>query len=144
MSTRRELLAYVRERLTALGMGNDAIALLLAKAPAQRTREIRALFAERQDDMEKADLLNIIFVVGDVRQSGDFFIEILEGDNDWLKCCVATNAWVSDKYKKHAQFTQVLDAYLKGADPLTVWLRSELPNSDLTGESCLLRNGEDK
>lgn len=149
MSKRDEFdYAYVKELLSTVGMEEPAIVTLLAKPPAQRTREIIVLFASRQDEMEKSDILRILFHIGDVKRTGDFYTDIIEGDNDWLKCSAALQAWKSDKYQKHDRLVQVLEAYLQGLNPIEAWLRRQFPDGVPNGYVCPLRgssaNTEDK
>lgn len=139
MPKRNAVRSFVTDRLAELGMDESAITILVAKPPAQRTKDLIAIFASRQDDLEKADILDLLAFIGDVKRAGDFFSDILEGTDEWLKFTVAIHGWTSNKYKTHQRFTQVLADYLQGVSPVEAWGRSSFPSSSLSKNATLPR-----
>ncbi len=126
--------AYIRGLLSDLGMSEEDMSGLLAKGPVERTRRLISMFSARQNNSEKLNVIFALGCIGDVELTGDFYADVLQTGNGWLKFG-ATFQGRMQKFNGHSRLREALENHLQGLSPVDALIRDAFPN----GYTCPLK-----
>lgn len=108
---------YITELLSELGMSEDDISNLLNKDSIERTNCLISLFYARQDDSERLKVIFALGDIGDVKLTGDFYADVLQAENGWVKFYAALQGQMQ-KFNEHTRLQEAMESHLKGLSPV--------------------------